>query len=79
MFVTKSIKKDPLIKVIDFGFAKYFHEEDNFLKSKTGTPYYMAPEILDGSYDKSCDMWAIGVITYCLLVGYPPFNAPTDA
>jgi serine/threonine protein kinase len=24
-------------------------------------------------------MWAIGVITYCLLVGYPPFNAESDA
>jgi len=39
----------------------------------------MAPEVIDGLYDQSCDMWSIGVITYCLLAGYPPFNADTDA
>ena len=48
------------------------------MTTKTGTPYYMAPEILDGHYDESCDMWAIGVITYCLLTGYPPFNADSE-
>lgn len=39
----------------------------------------MAPEVIDGIYDQSCDMWSIGVITYSLLAGYPPFNASTDA
>lgn len=80
MFETSSTSKDPLIKVIDFGLAKYFNSaQDEVMVSKTGTPYYMAPEVLNGSYDESCDMWSIGVIAYCLLCGYPPFNADSDA
>ena len=38
----------------------------------------MAPEILEGKYGQECDMWAIGVITYCLLAGYPPFDADCE-
>ena len=30
------------------------------------------------SYDKSVDMWGIGIITYILLAGYPPFYAEND-
>ena len=33
-----------------------------------GTPYYIAPEVLQKNYDKSWDLWSVGII------GYPPFN-----
>lgn len=48
------------------------------MKTKLGTPYYVSPEILEGLYDKRCDLWSLGVITYLLLIGFPPFNGVND-
>lgn len=78
LFESKS--KEAQVKLIDFGLAKYFNlnNDNKLMKTRIGTPYYMAPEVLEGAYDETCDMWSIGVITYCLLCGYPPFNADND-
>ena len=68
------------IKLIDFGMSKLMPKEAcRFMNTKLGTPYYVAPEVLDGHYDKQCDLWAIGVITYVLLAGEPPFNGENAA
>lgn len=42
-----------------------------------GTPYYVAPEVLDGQYSKECDCWSLGVIMYAVLSGCLPFFGPT--
>ena len=66
------------IKMIDFGSSLFF-DPNSKLKEKLGTPYYIAPEVIDSNYDSKCDIWSIGVLTYILLCGYPPFNGDGDA
>ena len=46
--------------------------------SRVGTPDYMAPELLLGTYSGPAnDWWSVGVIVYELIVGFPPFNDQT--
>lgn len=60
------------LKLIDFGLSKRY-ETNQKLKTIAGTPYYMAPEVLDGRYDNKCDTWSLGVLLYVFMSGYLPF------
>lgn len=63
-----------ILKLTDFGFAKEINSGNTALQTPCYTPYYVAPEILGPeTYDKSCDVWSLGVIMYILLCGFPPF------
>lgn len=67
-------------KLADFGMAKYLQTcEQNMLKSHVGTPYYMAPQILERkSYTKKCDVWSLGVIFYELIFGRLPWEGKDE-
>lgn len=62
------------LKLADFGLAMEVKEP---IFTVCGTPTYVAPEILSEiGYGLEVDMWAVGVITYILLCGFPPFRSP---
>lgn len=67
------------LKIGDFGLSEYITSQHDRLTSVSGTPNYIAPEILDKKgHSYEVDIWAIGVIAYTLLVGAPPFQAKTS-
>ena len=78
LYINEGSEINNPIKVIDFGLSRNF-EEQSKMNTKVGTAYYVAPEILQGSYSEKCDIWSAGVILYVLLSGEPPFNGPSDS
>jgi len=61
------------VMLSDFGLSKIIGEE-TMMQTACGTPYYVAPEVLSASgYGQEVDCWSVGVITYLLLCGFPPF------
>lgn len=66
------IAKDGHIKITDFGFAKYV--PDNITWTLCGTPDYLAPEIIQSrGYGKPADWYALGILIFEMLCGFPPF------
>ena len=72
------------VKVLDFGLVTFNGRRS--LESKvpgkphtaTGTPAFMAPEIVLGAeVDQRADVYAIGCVAYYLLTGQPVFEAST--
>jgi calcium-dependent protein kinase len=68
----------PLI-LIDFGLSIQSKAGEK-LSHMVGSRYYISPEVLLGSYDNKCDLWALGVICFLILSGRTPFqsNVPRD-
>ncbi|KAF3860894.1 hypothetical protein F7725_001149 [Dissostichus mawsoni] len=69
--------EDSKIMIGDFGLSKMV--DSDIMSTACGTPGYVAPEVLaQKPYSKAVDCWSIGVITYILLCGYPPFYEESE-
>ena len=67
------------LKIADLGFSKNISKE-LYTHTFLGTPIIISPEVLLGNdnerkYNTKADLWSLGIITYQLLIGYPPFNS----
>ena len=65
------------VRLIDFGLSKAAQQKR--LTTVAGTPYYMAPEVLDSDYGQKADIWSLGVLLYTLVSGYLPFQGSSSA
>ncbi|KAG5979088.1 hypothetical protein E4U55_005570 [Claviceps digitariae] len=71
------LDKDGHVKLVDFGFAKRLgYKGDHPVETYTlcGTPEYLAPEVIHNKgHTTAVDWWALGILIYEFLTGYPPF------
>ena len=72
------ITSEETVRLIDFGLSKA-SKSGKTLSTVAGTPYYMAPEVLEGAYSKKADIWSLGVLLYTLVSGYLPFQGGNAA
>jgi len=73
-YLLRSKRDDVDVRLADFGFAQHVHAP-NSLTSQCGTPFFVAPEVINRKpYDQKVDMWSIGVTCFLLLCGDTPFN-----
>ncbi len=66
--------EDGYVKIGDYGLSKIIASSQHTVQTITvGTVHYMAPEIGQGKYDRSIDIYALGIVLYEMLTGQVPF------
>jgi serine/threonine protein kinase len=72
------------IKLVDFGAARRLTDAVSQSSTVIGTPYWMAPEVVDasgesGGYSYKADVWSVGCTVAEMLTGRPPWPCKTSA
>ena len=86
----ENLEGGDIVKICDFGISRTLDPEHpaggKLVDGKCapdgrlhGTPGYISPEmILQQPFDEKCDVWQLGVLTYILMSGIPPFEEPPE-
>jgi serine/threonine protein kinase len=69
-----------VVKLSDFGASKRLQDirtfTDQGANTMTGTPYWMAPEVIRGNmnYGRKADIWSLGICVIEMAAGKPPYS-----
>lgn len=74
-----SAAPDAYLKLADWGLAARWRPSDAPLAEFCGTLDFVSPEMLEGAYTATTDVWAAGVLLHLLLCGRNPFRGPSSA
>ncbi len=82
IMLTRDIDGGLLVKILDFGIAKLKDSSGHTVTgSVLGTPAYMSYEQASGlsseKLDGRSDIYSLGIVTYTMLAGHPPFRSDT--
>lgn len=70
--------KGDVARVGDYGLSKLVSASRNSLSFGRGTPYYMAPELLQRRGDARSDVYSLGIVLYECLYGTVPFRGDSE-
>ena len=64
------------VMICDFGVSALLTTMSSKRNTLTGTPYWMAPEVIEGvhAYDTKADIWSPGIMIYEMIKGVPPHS-----
>jgi len=69
------LTNDGVAKLADFGVSKELNTIQSKCQTTIGTPYWMAPEVIqEGRYNEKADVWSLGITLIEMAEGDPPFT-----